>query len=148
MYHQTHTVTPAKACVELADVFQHPLVEERTRPTSAQERALQHRLLRTADQACEQCPLLAQCLYRAVVEHDVAGQVAATSPAQRTAIRARLGIHVQPEDLDTFAGAGTPHRQIDPHEVLRLRAANPHDSLDSIAQRLGCSLSSVNRHLR
>jgi len=33
-------------------------------------------------------------------------------------------------------------------EVLRLRAQYPNDSLESLAMRLGCSLSTVKRHLR
>lgn len=145
---QTSSVTPAQACVALASVFQHPLLEDQAPAANAEQRHLQASLIRQADQACMSCPLLERCLYSAVVEHDVAGHVAGTSPAQRQAIRARLGIRVKPEDLDSFAGVVTPNRQIDPHEVVRMRTANPHDSLESIAQRLGCSLSTVKRHLR
>ncbi|MEL4503453.1 WhiB family transcriptional regulator [Luteococcus sp. H138] len=145
---QTRTVTPARACVELAEVFQHPLLEDHIPPANAQERHLQSMLTRKAEQACGSCPLLERCLYTAVVEHDVAGYVAGTTPAQRNAIRSRLGVRVKPEDLDSFAGVVTPNRQIDPTEVVRLRAANPHDSLETIAARLGCSLSTVKRHLR
>ncbi|MGO4956861.1 WhiB family transcriptional regulator [Luteococcus sp. Sow4_B9] len=145
---QTKTVTPEQACVELASIFQHPLLEEPHAPANAEQRHMQTRLTHQAEQACGQCPLLHRCLYDAVVEHDVAGFCAGTTPAQRSAIRARLGLRVKPADLDSFAGVVTPNRQIDPHEVLRLRAANPHDSLETIAARLGCSLSTVKRHLR
>jgi hypothetical protein len=37
---------------------------------------------------------------------------------------------------------------VDHDEVVRLRAANPDESLERLAQRLGCSLSTVKRHLR
>ncbi|WP_420176701.1 sigma factor-like helix-turn-helix DNA-binding protein [Luteococcus sp. OSA5] len=145
---QTTTAISEQACVELATVFQHPLLEDGQTPANARERHLQTRLMHQAEQACGSCPLLQRCLYNAVVEHDVAGYCAGTTASQRNAIRARLGLRVKPEDLDSFAGVVTPNRQIDPHEVLRLRAANPHDSLETIAQRLGCSLSTVKRHLR
>ena len=62
------------------------------------------------------CPLMAHCLYEAVVRHDVAGYAAGTTAAQRVKIRALLGISVEPENLDTLAGvigrqpAGRPRR--------------------------------------
>ncbi|HZA05629.1 MAG TPA: helix-turn-helix domain-containing protein, partial [Propionibacteriaceae bacterium] len=40
------------------------------------------------------------------------------------------------------------HRQVDHDEVVRLRHAHPDESLETIARRLGCSLSTVKRHLR
>ena len=89
-----------------------------------------------------------QCLYSAVVEYDVAGYCAGTTRKQRTEIRNLLKVSVEPEDLDTLAGVQARHRQVDHHEVVRLRNANPHESLDTIAHRLGCSLSTVKRHLR
>ncbi|WP_460706031.1 WhiB family transcriptional regulator [Luteococcus sediminum] len=121
--------------------------DPRTASTAA-KRLEQAQLVQRARQACAQCPALHRCLYFAVVEHDVAGYVAQTTVSQRNAIRQRLGIKVGTEDLDRISGALAPNRQIDPHEVVRLRAANPHDSLESLAQRLGCSLSTVKRHLR
>ena len=39
-------------------------------------------------------------------------------------------------------------RPVDHDEVIRLRAANPDESLERLAQRLGCSLSTIKRHLR
>ena len=136
-------------CVELAAVFQSPLLEERlgsAAPTSARRR--QAELIGQAQAACRECPLIAGCLYAAVVEHDVAGFVAGTTPAQRTQIRRRLQITVEPEDFDTLAGVIGGHRQIDHDEVLRLRNAHPDESLERLARRLGCSLSTVKRHLR
>jgi hypothetical protein len=105
-------------------------------------------LITAAQGACLACPLIADCLYRAVVDYDVAGYVAGTTPPQRAQIRRRLGIVVEPEDFDTLTGVTGRHRQVNHSEVVRLRSANPHESLEMLAQRLGCSLSTVKRHLR
>ncbi len=143
------TQRPAVGCLEQSSVFQNSLIED-TLPSSAPaaQRRRQTELVRQAQSACRSCPLLRDCLYRAVVEHDVAGIAGATTVAQRQQIRARLGIVVTPEDFDTLAGAVGRHRQIDHEEVLRLRRTHPDESLDQIAHRLGCSLSTVKRHLR
>jgi hypothetical protein len=136
-------------CTELAAVFQDQLLEEPL-PASAPGavRRRQFALITTARAACRECPLIIDCLYRAVVEHDVAGYVAGTTPPQRAQIRRRLDITVEPEDFDTLAGITGRHRNVRDGEVLRLRNANPHESLETLAQRLGCSLSTVKRHLR
>ena len=139
---------PKPRCAELASVFQSPLLEE---PLSSDAPAALRRqyqaLVARAEEACSDCPLIARCLYAAVVEHDVAGYVAGTTPAERTRIRKALGITVAPEDFDTMAGV-TGHRQVDHDEVVRLRHAHPDESLETLAHRLGCSLSTVKRHLR
>ena len=83
-----------------------------------------------------------------MVNHDVYGFVAGTTVRQRQEIRAELEVTVEADDFDTLAGVTSPNRQIDHDKVLRLRTANPYESLESIAQRLGCSLSTVKRHLR
>jgi hypothetical protein len=54
---------------------------------------------------------------------------------------------VASEDLDTLAGVTGRNRHVDHEEVLRLRHAHPKESLDCLAHRLGCSLSTVKRHL-
>jgi Transcription factor WhiB len=136
-------------CVDLAAVFQDQLLEDplpASAPTALRRR--QMGLITAAQHACRACPLIVDCLYRAVVEYDVAGYVAGTTSPQRAQIRRRLDIAVQPEDLDTFTGATGRHRQVNHSEVVRLRNANPHESLEMLAHRLGCSLSTVNRHLR
>lgn len=143
------STTRTTGCIELSSVFQHRLVEEP--PTSAapaEDRREYQGLMRQARAACEECPLLSQCLYSAVVEYDVAGICAGTTRKQRIEIRNLLKITVEPEDLDTLAGVQARHRQVDHHEIVRLRNANPHESLETIAHRLGCSLSTVKRHLR
>jgi hypothetical protein len=130
-------------------VFQNPLLEEPL--PSNTPAAVRHRyavLIGQAERTCRSCPLIQDCLYAAVVEHDVAGYVGGTTPDQRARIRRSLRIRVQPEDLDTLAGVTGRHRQVDHDEVLRLRHAHPDESLETLARRLGCSLSTVKRHLR
>jgi len=140
---------PATGCVQFADLFQDSLLEEP--PTSSAPAPVRHRYNELVDQAgeiCTGCPMVRDCLYEAVVRHDVAGFTAGTTQRQRAEMRRRLGIVVEPEDLDTFAGATARNRPVDHHEVVRLRRANPDETLEYIAQRLGCSLSTVKRHLR
>lgn len=136
------------ACRGKEAIFLHPLIEDPSQARSLGQRREQQSLLRQAENTCMSCPLMQQCLYRAVVEHDVAGCVAGTTQRQRNEMRRQLRITVQPQDFDTMAGVLAPNRQVDHDEVVRLRTANPEASLESIAQRLGCSLSTVKRHLR
>lgn len=139
----------ATGCVEFADLFQDSLLEEP--PTSSAPAGVRHRyagLTERAGEICSECPMVRACLYDAVVRHDVAGYVAGTTQRQRSEIRRRLGIIVEPEDFDTLAGATARNRPVDHDEVVRLRRANPDETLESIAARLGCSLSTVKRHLR
>jgi hypothetical protein len=140
---------PKPRCVELAPVFQHPLLEEplASDATAAVRRRYQA-LVASAEQACQDCPLIEQCLYAAVVRYDVAGYVAGTTAAERARIRRALKVNVAPEDFDTLAGVTGGHRQVDHDEVVRLRHAHPDESLETLARRLGCSLSTVKRHLR
>ena len=136
-------------CVELASVFQDPLLEEP--PAGNAPAAVRSRyalLVAKAQQACASCPMIEDCLYAAVVRHDVAGYVGGTTPEQRFRIRRALRIIVQPEELDILAGVTRRQRQVDHDEVVRLRAAHPDESLETLARRLGCSLSTVKRHLR
>lgn len=136
-------------CVGLAWVFQDRLLEDPpSAAASAAERRRYQRLAAAAGAVCRCCPLRPGCLYEAVVCHDVAGYVAGTTQDQRVEIRRRLDIRVRPENLDSIAGVAAPYRPIDQDELLRLRRAYPADTLESIARRLGCSLSTVKRHLR
>ena len=111
-------------------------------------RRRQRALITRAQAACRKCPLIIDCLYSAVVDHNVAGYVAGTTPPQRAQIRRSLGITVEPEDFDTLAGVTGPHRKVSHSEVIRLRNANPHGSLEMLAQPFGCSLSTIKRHVR
>jgi AraC-like DNA-binding protein len=137
------------ACVNYADVFQSPMLETPPPTGCSTDLRRQHAALeRLAEEVCGSCPLRASCLYEAVVDHDVAGYVAGTTARQRHKIRDLLTIRVEPEDFDSIAGVTGRHRQVDHDEVVRLRHANPHESLERLARRLGCSLSTVKRHLR
>lgn len=141
--------TTQRGCLDNADLFQHPLLEEPPTASAPADERRQHLMMtRKAENLCIECPIMTQCLYNAVVRYDVAGYVAGTTVRQRNEIRARLGITVAPEDFDTLAGVTARHRQVDHDEVVRLRNANPHESLETLAHRLGCSLSTVKRHLR
>ncbi len=140
---------PTAACADRGALFQSPLLEEPPRSGAPMsERRERATLLARAGQVCARCPLVADCLYDAVAVHDVNGYVAGTTETQRRQVRRLLGIVVEPESLDTVAGVVGARRQVDHDEVIRLRAAHPEESLDRLAQRLGCSLSTVKRHLR
>ena len=135
------------ACAENDDLFQDALLEDPSTAQTAAQRRRQLSLQHKAENLCLDCPVLIDCLYRAIVHHDVAGYCAGTTARQRQEIRRVLGIHVDPENFDTFAGASPAH-QVDHDEVLWLRRSDPTASLESIAKQLGCSLSTVKRHLR
>lgn len=142
------SVSTSLPCVDHADVFLHPLLEEGKTAGRASERRQQQRLQQHAAAMCASCPMLEQCRFEAVVKFDVAGFVAGTTPAERRELRQLLDVRVPAEDLDSLSGAFTPNRQIKHEDVVRLRNANPHDTLERLAERLRCSLSTVKRHLR
>ena len=137
----------ATPCVKFASLFQNPLLEDENSVETAAEVRTQAALVAHAAKLCGDCPLRAQCLTNAVVFHDVAGFVAGTTEPQRREIRARLGVTVEPEALDSFAGVSSG-RNFDHAEIHRLRQANPTQPLSAIAARVGCSVSTVKRHLR
>lgn len=140
-------VTP---CSVETDLYLHPLLEEPpVRYTADRDTwGTYQGLVEQARAACAGCPLLVECLYKAVVQSDISGYVGCTTPKERTRIRRRLGVKVEAEDLDAAAGARGNRRPVDPAEVARARAAYPDDSLEALALRLDCSLSTVKRHLR
>ena len=135
------------ACMAYANVFLHPLLDDGTSPSTRGERREQQMLRAQAEKMCASCPLMAQCLTDAIVKFDVAGFVAGTPKRQRQEIRSRLDVTVAPEDFDTFAGV-TSGRQFDRYEIYRMRTANPDQPLSAIAAKIGCSVSTVKRHLR
>jgi hypothetical protein len=138
------------ACSTDLDLYLHPLLEDppaRSKSTKAVWTEYLE-LVDAARSACSRCPLLADCLYKAVVQTDVSGYVGCTTPRERAAMRTLLGVTVEAEDLDAFTGARGSRQPVDHETVLAMRAAHPEDSLDQIANRLGCSLSTVKRHLR
>ncbi len=138
------TTTP---CSKFASLFQHPLLEDEPVRKTAATRNERAALMSKAAMVCAACPLREACLTNAVVLYDVAGFVAGTTETQRHQIRARLGVSIHPVDNDTFAGVNSG-RAFNHEEIARLRSANPTMSLNAIASRMGCSLSTVKRHLR
>ena len=137
------------ACADSPEVFLDAALEtEPVLSAPARVRRQYAALAAEATEICASCPLLTACLYRAVVDYDVAGFVAGTTERQRGEIRTRLGIEVEAEDFDSLAGVVGGQRSVDHDEVVRLRRTHPDESLERIARRLGCSLSTVKRHLR
>ena len=86
-------------------------------------------------------------LYDAVVRHDVAGFVGARRPAAQRDPR-RLGIVVEAEDLDTLAGWSAAPARSTTTRSCGCAGPTRNETLEQLAQRLGCSLSTVKRHLR
>lgn len=137
------------ACAAVPELFLDPALECEP-AASAPARVRRQHAARASEavQVCASCPLLSGCLYRAVVEYDVAGFVAGTTERQRRQIRSRLGVEVEQEDLDSLAGVVGGQRTVDHDEIVRLHRMHPDEGLERIARRLGCSLSTVKRHLR
>ena len=137
-------------CATNPDLFLHPILDTppaRSKVTKAAWTEYRD-LLRQARDACASCPLFVDCLYTAVAQVDVAGFVGCTTPRERKQIRSELGVSVASEDLDAAAGVRGERRPIDHEAVLAMRAAHPDESLEELASRLECSLSTVKRHLR
>jgi len=102
-----------------------------------------------AHRQCAGCPLLIECLYRAVVEVDVSGFAACTTEHDRQHIRRELGVVVaQPAPASAFGSPRTGAGPVSHEAVLTIRQAYPHDTCQQLANRLGCSTSTVKRHLR
>lgn len=137
-------------CATDLDLYLHPLLEEPpARSTSSKELWSEYeQLVFRARESCSACPLLADCLYKAIVQTEVAGYVGCTTPRERLNMRRHIGIKVSSEDFDAYAGARGSRQPINHDDVLRMRTAFPDDSLEQIAARLECSLSTVKRHLR
>src|SRR5215217_9504505 len=56
----------------------------------------------TAHRQCAGCPLMVECLYRAVVEMDVSGYVACTTETDRQLIRRQLGIEIKQQTTGPY----------------------------------------------
>lgn len=100
-----------------------------------------------AHRRCAGCAVLDACLYRAVVEVDVSGFLACTSEAERRRMRRDLGIEVQ-VDSSPYGTARVGGGPVDHEAVVGARKAHPDDTCRQLAERLGCSTSTVKRHLR
>lgn len=104
--------------------------------------------LATARKNCAGCPALFDCLYRAVVEVDVFGYAACTTPADRSRIRSMLGIEVLSPMVDAALALRSGKGPVDHETVMIVRRAHPEETFSQIAERLDCSLSTVKRHMR
>ncbi len=101
----------------------------------------------TAHRQCAGCPLMVECLYRAVVEMDVSGFVACTTESDRHKIRAELGIQVA-QPAVVFGGARVGGGPLSHEAVMMMRHAYPKDTCGQLAERLDCSTSTIKRHMR
>jgi hypothetical protein len=100
-----------------------------------------------AHRKCAGCPLMVDCLYRAVVEVDVSGFVACTSETDRQRMRAELGIQVA-QPAFPFGGARVGGGPLSHDAVMSMRHAYPKDTCGQLAERLDCSTSTIKRHMR
>lgn len=140
----SETQTP---CMTYTNVFLHPLLDDSRSCGKDSNRREQAMLRSQAEKLCAGCPLRADCLTSAVTKFDVSGFVAGTTKRQRQEIRNRLGVVIADDDFDAYAGVNSG-RQFDRNEIHRLRLANPSEPLSTLAARIGCSVSTVKRHLR
>lgn len=101
-----------------------------------------------AHHRCAGCPVLADCLYRAVVEVDVSGFVACTSETDRRRMRRQLGVEVQMTPTPSYGASRVGGGPVNHESVLAARRAHPDDTCRQLAERLGCSTSTIKRHLR
>jgi len=102
----------------------------------------------SAHRQCAGCPLMVDCLYRAVVEVDVSGFVACTTEHDRLLIRSQLGIVVQQVTSTPYGAPRIGGGPVSHDAVMAARQAYPKDTCHQLAERLHCSTSTVKRHLR
>jgi hypothetical protein len=102
----------------------------------------------TAHRRCAGCPMMVDCLYRAVVEVDVSGYVACTTEDDRAQIRRQLGIEIQQSTAAPYGAARVGGGPVSHEAVMTARHAYPKDTCHQLAERLECSTSTVKRHLR
>ena len=136
-------------CAESPEAF----LDERLQSTSfttlsAAERERLNAARAAIHRQCAGCPLLIECLYRAVVEVDVSGYVACTTEAERVLIRERLGIEITQSTLTPYGAPRVGGGPVSHESVLTARQAYPKDTCQQLAERLGCSTSTIKRHLR
>lgn len=102
----------------------------------------------TAHRQCAGCPLMVECLYRAVVEVDISGYAACTTEGDREIIRRQLGIEIQPTTTAPYGAPRVGGGAVSHEAVMTVRQAYPKDTCHQLADRLGCSTSTIKRHLR
>lgn len=129
-------------------VFRDERLHAGAHELDAASRAGLGEVLAQAHRRCAGCPMLVDCLYRAVVEVDVSGFVACTTEADRAAIRDSLGIVVDATPAGAYGPARLGVGPVSHEAVLTARTAHPKDTCQQLAERLGCSTSTIKRHLR
>ncbi|MFT4299343.1 MAG: WhiB family transcriptional regulator [Aeromicrobium sp.] len=117
-------------------------------PTIFLDETLGVRQRAAAHRRCAACPIFTDCLYRAVVEVNVSGFVACTTESDRAALRRRLGVSVSDHEFAMLGTARLGSGPVDHEAVLTARRTHPGDTCQQLAERLGCSTSTVKRHLR
>lgn len=141
-------VTPP--CTSVPEVYQDEHLHTppaRTDITAAEWEQLTAKRA-AAHRQCAGCPLMADCLYRAVVEVDVSGFLACTTENDRQEIRRQLGIQVRQVGVTPYGTARIGGGPVSHEAVMTVRQAHPKDTCHQLAERLGCSTSTVKRHLR
>lgn len=102
----------------------------------------------SAHRQCAGCPMMVDCLYRAVVEVDVTGFVACTTEDDRAEIRRQLGIEIHQSSATPYGAARVGGGPVSHEAVMTARHAYPKDTCHQLAERLDCSTSTIKRHLR
>ena len=136
-------------CVAVPEVFQDELLSSPTRgDLSAREWQLLTAKRASAHRQCAACPMMVDCLYRAVVEVDVSGFVACTTEADRQMIRSQLGIEIQQSTATPYGAARVGGGPVSHEAVMSALQSFPKDTCNQLAERLSCSTSTIKRHLR
>jgi hypothetical protein len=134
------------ACADAPERFLDEQLQ--SAPSTAAEERRQSIARGRVQRACAACPLMIDCLYRAVVEVDVSGFVACTTEAERAKMRRSLGIDIAPAPLQSFGAPRVGGGPVNHEAVLAMRQTHPKDTCQQLAERLGCSMSTIKRHLR
>jgi hypothetical protein len=134
------------ACADAPEQFLDEQLQ--AAPSTAAEERRQAIAREKVQRACAACPLMVDCLYRAVVEVDVSGFVACTTEAERARMRRSLGIDIAPAPLQSFGAPRVGGGPVNHEAVLAMRQTHPKDTCQQLAERLGCSMSTIKRHLR
>lgn len=146
----TIVVDSTPPCAAVPEVYQDELLHSppaRTEITAAEWEQLSRKRAE-AHRQCAGCPLMIDCLYRAVVEVDVSGFVACTTERDRQEIRRQLGIEVQQVATTPYGPPRIGGGPVSHEAVMAARQAHPKDTCHQLAERLNCSTSTIKRHLR
>lgn len=133
-------------CVENPDLFLDDRFEKSPNALSEFDQLQVAKALRFARKACSECPAFKECLYKSVVETEVFGIAAGTTPQQREAIRVEL--ELDRSMFDHRNSERRPRANVDHRLVVSVARQFPNDNIDQLARRLNCSPVTVKRHLK